>query len=123
MGFASPQGAAVLYTATRFRVWPKAKNNRPFVAGLCLVAKSPPLTQYVLSIGPVGVELAAELISAYPDKSITIVANKPTLLNKHYGAHAVKACHEFFTQKGVELILCDTAEIVRYSRVQTMFLV
>jgi hypothetical protein len=57
--------------------------------------------------------MAAELISAYPDKSITIVTAKPTLLNKRYGGHAVKACHEFFTQRNVELITCDYAEFVR----------
>lgn len=80
------------------------KNNTLFV---CVLYFTP-------CPGPVGVEIAAEIITAYPDKSVTIVTSKPTLLNKRYGGYAVKACHEFFAQRGVELVLCDFAEIVRY---------
>lgn len=66
-------------------------------------------TVLVVGGGPTGVEVAAEIITAYPDKKVTLVHSGAYLLAPKGAAYGKKAFN-FLTSKGVKVILNDRVE-------------
>ena len=62
----------------------------------------------LLGAGPVGVELAGEITSAWPDKHVTILDPHPNLLGGAYTTELRGELHRQLTARGVELRLGES---------------
>lgn len=58
----------------------------------------------IIGGGLVGVELAAEILDHYKNKSITIVHSKPTLIDRNH-KNSIDYAHNFLEKRGVKIIL------------------
>lgn len=61
--------------------------------------------------GPVGVELAGEIIVKYPHKKITLVTSKPQLLER-LDQRTHRAAERFLSSRGVEIVLNQRARLI-----------
>lgn len=66
----------------------------------------------IVGAGPVGVELACEIVGAYPKKHVTIVSNKPVLLPALPQAMG-RAAQEWLQARGSTVILNDSVPVKR----------
>jgi len=67
-------------------------------------------TILIIGGGPVGVELASEIVSNYPKKRVRIVTDASTLLTR-LPKEAQKLALEFFTKRGCEVIFNEVLNL------------
>jgi NADH dehydrogenase FAD-containing subunit len=64
----------------------------------------------VIGGGPVGVELAAEIVTDFPKKKVTLVTRGPHLI-EFLGPKPGEKTENWFKKKGVEVILSDSLDL------------
>lgn len=64
----------------------------------------------VIGGGPVGVEIAAEIITDFPKKKVTLLSRGPNLI-EFLGKKAGVKTKKWFDKKGVEVILNDSVDV------------
>lgn len=72
----------------------------------------------IIGGGPVGVELAGEIVTEFPGKTVTIVHSGDRIL-EFLGPKASKKTLKWLTEKGVEVILKDRVDNVESQRPPT----
>ena len=65
----------------------------------------------IIGGGTVGVEAAAEIITHYPDKKLTIIHPKDRLINRNI-PFASRYAHNFLTKKGVSIIYNEKVKTI-----------